>query len=148
MARRLVELPIVEETTSDDNILVYNTTTQDLSRIAPINLVFPEGSNVQSDWNETNTNSVTYILNKPTTITQAQTDKLNGIQVGAEVNVQADWNETDITSDSYIAHKPIIPIPRTDSEIRNVTAAQLVGGNRIVITPVGNTLVIDYDPNA
>lgn len=38
--------------------------------------------------------------------TNADKDKLDGIESGAEVNVQADWGETDPTSDSFILNKP------------------------------------------
>ena len=44
------------------------------------------------------------ITNKPTTITQAQTDKLAGIEAGAEVNVNADWDAT--SGDAEILNKP------------------------------------------
>ena len=43
-----------------------------------------------------------------TNFTQAEKDKLLGIEEGAEVNVQADWNETSETSDAFIKNKPII----------------------------------------
>ena len=42
-------------------------------------------------------------------MTAAQSEKLAGIESGAEVNVQANWNESDTTSDSYILNKPTIP---------------------------------------
>lgn len=93
--------------------------------------------NVQANWNETDTTSDSYILNKPTIpdltnyytktevdselggkvdkqtgyslISDANITKLNGIAAGAEVNVQADWNETNVNADSYILNKPTIP---------------------------------------
>lgn len=91
-------------------------------------------SNVQSDWNETDTASDAYIQNKPTipantsdltndsnfvsdasyvhtdnNFTNTIKDKIDSIASGAEVNVQSNWNETDTTSDSYIRNKPSIP---------------------------------------
>ena len=48
--------------------------------------------NVQANWNETNTSSDSYILNKPTIPTL----------------VKSDWNESDSTSDSYILNKNIV----------------------------------------
>ena len=51
-------------------------------------------SQVQSDWDETNTNSPAYIKHKPTSFAQEQ----------------ADWNETDTTAPDYIKNKPILPI--------------------------------------
>lgn len=93
--------------------------------------------NVQANWNETDTTSDSYILNKPTIpdvsdfytksevdtelsgkvdkqtgyslISNANITKLNGIAAGAEVNVQANWNETNVNADSYIRNKPTIP---------------------------------------
>ena len=79
--------------------------------------------NIQVDWEETDTDSDAFLLNKPTIPTipgEATTtvdgllsaddkEKLDGIAAGAEVNVQADWNETDTSADSYIDNKPTIP---------------------------------------
>ena len=56
----------------------------------------PTGSGqVQSNWNETDTDSPAYIQNKPT-IPSAQ--------------VQSNWNESDNTSPAYIQNKPTIPV--------------------------------------
>ncbi|MCI8426906.1 MAG: hypothetical protein HFJ03_05110, partial [Lachnospira sp.] len=38
--------------------------------------------------------------------TNADKNKLSGIEDGAEVNVQADWNVSDSNSDAYIKNKP------------------------------------------
>ena len=90
--------------------------------------------NVQSDWNITDSNSDSFILNKPTiptpipareagtglTLTGNQLNvetpytsqektKLSGIATGAEVNVQADWAESNSLRDSFIRNKPNIP---------------------------------------
>ena len=76
-------------------------------------------ANVQSDWNETDSNSDAFIQNKPENLVQdanyvhtdnnyttAEKDKLAGIEGGAEVNVQSDWAESDGNSDAYIRNKP------------------------------------------
>ncbi len=55
-------------------------------------------ANVQSDWNETDTNSDAFILNKPTTITNAEQTKLGHISVTQAVNL--DQMETDITANN------------------------------------------------
>lgn len=39
----------------------------------------------------------------------ADKNKLNGIESGAEVNVQSDWNETNSSSKAFIKNKPVIP---------------------------------------
>lgn len=41
--------------------------------------------------------------------TDADKEKLDGIESGAEANVQADWNEADSTADDFIKNKPVIP---------------------------------------
>lgn len=41
--------------------------------------------------------------------TNNEKDKLNEIDLGAEVNVQSDWNEADASSDAFIPNKPTIP---------------------------------------
>lgn len=95
--------------------------------------------NVQSDWNEADSTSDAYILNKPSIPTKTSdltndsnfvsdasyvhTDnnftttlknKLNGIESGAEVNVQSDWSQSDSTADDYIKNKPTIPTKTSD----------------------------------
>ena len=112
--------------------------------------------NVQSDWSETDTNVDSYILNKPTDITDLSTHsvtelndvtnagsgeiitstertKLSNIEDGAEVNVQSDWNETDTNSDSYILNKPT---DITDLSSHSVTELNDVtdAGSGMIIT--------------
>jgi hypothetical protein len=60
--------------------------------------IYPQ---VQADWNEADTSSKAYILNKPTV-------------VGA---TQSDWDETDPTDAAYILNKPTIPAPDYDHVI-------------------------------
>lgn len=45
--------------------------------------------------------------------TNADMNKLAGIDAGAEVNVQADWNITDTASDAYVKNKPT-SLPASD----------------------------------
>jgi len=60
-------------------------------------------------------------------LTQAERDKLNGIDAGAEENVNADWNSS--SGDSEILNKPTIPTTTADLpdslNKRYVTDAQL-----------------------
>ena len=53
------------------------------------------GTQIQSDWNQSDNSKVDFIKNKPT-IPDAQ--------------VQADWNESDTSSKAYIANKPTITV--------------------------------------
>ena len=78
-------------------------------------------TNVQSDWNESDSSSHAYIQNKPTIPTipgnateddaglmsSSDKTKLNGIDSGAEVNVKSDWNAD--SGDAEILNKPSIP---------------------------------------
>ena len=84
------------------------------------------GTQVQSDWAETNTESVSYIKNKPTisdaeivikqnnvtkgsfTLNQngSATINLEGGGGGGSTQVQSDWAETDTEAVSYIKNKP------------------------------------------
>ena len=45
---------------------------------------------------------------------QADLDKIEGVEAGAQVNVQSDWNESDPDSDAYIKNKPTIPVVPTN----------------------------------
>ena len=61
-------------------------------------------ANVQADWGQEDTTQSDFIKNKPPTITQDQTNKLAGIESGAERNVNADWNAAG--GDAEILNKP------------------------------------------
>ena len=49
-------------------------------------------------------------------MSDAQADKLDGIQTGAEVNVQANWAENSSSSDAYIQNKPTIPAAQVPAD--------------------------------
>lgn len=74
---------------------------------------------VQADWAQNDSEAVDYIKNKPANLVQdadyhhtdnnftdADKNKLGGIEAGAEANVQADWAQTDTSADDYIKNKP------------------------------------------
>lgn len=67
---------------------------------------------VQSNWNEADTNSLAYIQNKPT-IPTATSDLNNdsGFITSSDIpaQVQSDWNEADSNDPAYIQNKPTIP---------------------------------------
>ena len=91
------------------------------------------GTQVQSDWAETDTESVSYIKNKPTisdaeivikqnnvtkgsfTLNQngSATINLEGGGGGGSTQVQSDWTETNTESVSYIKNKPTLSIVAT-----------------------------------
>ena len=94
--------------------------------------------NVQADWTETDTESDSFIQNKPTIpddsrllpTLPAEGSRNNKVArfdgndlaweddtAGGDSNVQADWDESDNTEDSFIRNKPTIPDALTDSQI-------------------------------
>ena len=105
---------------------------------------------IQSDWAQTNDQSVDFIRNKPQNLVQdadyvhtdnnftdADKNKLDGIESGAEVNVQANWNETDSSSDAYILNKPDLTDYVTDTELQTILQGYqeaLTAGNGISIS--------------
>ena len=90
------------------------------------------GTQVQSDWAETNTESVSYIKNKPNISDAEIVIKQNNVTKGsftlnqngpATINleggggggtqVQSDWTETNTEAVSYIKNKPTLSIVAT-----------------------------------
>lgn len=97
------------------------------------------GTQVQSDWAETDTESVSYIKNKPTIptktseldndsgfLTEQTLKTINGESIvgtgnieiggGSSTQVQSDWAETNTESVSYIKNKPTIPDAQVNSD--------------------------------
>ena len=99
------------------------------------------GTQVQSDWAETDTESVSYIKNKPTisdaeivikqnnvtkgsfTLNQngSATINLEGGSGGGSAQVQSDWAETDTEAVSYIKNKPTLSIVATSGSYNDLT---------------------------
>lgn len=99
------------------------------------------GTQVQSDWAETNTESVSYIKNKPTisdaeivikqnnvtkgsfTLNQngSATINLEGGSGGGSTQVQSDWAETDTEAVSYIKNKPTLSTVATSGSFNDLT---------------------------
>jgi len=87
---------------------------------------------VQADWAQADSTAVDYIKNKPQNLVQdadyvhtdnnftnADKNKLDNIQSGAEVNVQANWNETDSSSTptSRTSRRTLSRMPTTFTRI-------------------------------
>ena len=81
-------------------------------------------SQVQSDWDETNTNSPAYIKHKPTSFAQEQ----------------ADWNETDTTAPDYIKNKPTF---NSDTFVKNDYTYNLKADDNTTISKIA----AESDPN-
>ena len=78
--------------------------------------------NVQSNWNETDSNSDAFIQNKPTL---APSD--------AEANVQSDFNETNTGSDAFILNKPDLTL-----KADKATTIEVAGtANEVEVSPSG-----------
>lgn len=128
----------VSITSSLDNVTRTRTYTVSASGAA---------AQIQSDWAQTNDQSVDFIKNKPQNLVQdadyvhtdnnftdADKSKLDGIESGAEVNVQANWNETNSSSDAFIQNKPDLSQYATTTDLSgkadkvdNATAGNLAG---------------------
>ena len=99
------------------------------------------GTQVQSDWAETDTEAVSYIKNKPTisdaeivikqnnvtkgsfTLNQngSATINLEGGSGGGSTQVQSDWAETDTEAVSYIKNKPTLSTVATSGSFNDLT---------------------------
>ena len=76
--------------------------------------ITPTESQVQADWNQTDSESPDYIKNKPTT----------------EPQVQSDWNQTTSTESNYIKNKPAIKAGQGENSI--------IEGNLVGNSSTGN----------
>lgn len=99
-----------------------------------VNWVAPQTfTQVQSNWNESDTTAASFIQNKPSipTATSDLTNDSNFITAsdvpGAQV--QSDWTESDTSSAAYIAHKPSIPTATSDltNDSNFITASDVPG---------------------
>ena len=116
---------------------------------------------VQANWNETNSESMAYIANKPTNL--VTTNDLSNYATAESLEdyaktddipaqVQSNWTEADTTSPAYIANKPDV-YTKTEVE-QKITQAEL-DGNVTVDTalstsstnPVQNKVVTNALPN-
>lgn len=64
--------------------------------------------------------------------TDADKEKLESVEAGAEVNVQADWSENNPSSDAYIKNKPDITHPyRKDYFVSGLNPIDIEYDNKI-----------------
>lgn len=116
-------------------------------------------SQVQVDWNQTDTTQVDYIKNKPVIpapITQEQSDwnQTDTTAVDYIKNkpsiptlVQSDWNETDTTDPAYIQNKPTIPPSVTVDNTLSMTSENPVQ-NKVITSAVASVIGAPEDPSA
>ena len=86
------------------------------------------GTQVQSNWNETDTSSPAYIQNKPTI---------------PSAPVQSNWNESDSSSLAYIQHKPTA-LSQFENDMHYCTLIDVDDSvaNIILMTPTGTNTVL------
>lgn len=78
-------------------------------------------SQIQADWNQSNSSEVDYIKNKPT--------------IPAE-QIQSDWNESDTNSKAYIQNKPNIPsVPGNESASQGGNTLSVVTTEDFILGP-------------
>ena len=115
---------------------------------------------VQVDWAQVDSSAVDYIKNKPQNLVQdpnyvhtdnnftnADKNKLSGIEAGAETNVQADWAQTNSSADDYIKNKPDLSVYATTQDLTTGLSGKqdtLTAGNNITIT--NNVISASADP--
>lgn len=129
-----------------------NFTTDERNKLSSIE--FGAQANVQSDWNQSNSSSDSYIQNKPQNLVQdanyvhtdnnfttAEKNKLSGIEAGAQANVQSDWNQSNSSADDYIKNKPSIPVIPSLKELVAGTGISMVEGTNEVT--ISTSAVID-----
>ena len=110
------------------------------------------GTQLQSNWAETDQSSVQYILNKPDLSTYATQTDLSGKQdvltAGQNITIlnnvisataapqeQADWAETDTSAVDYIKNKPAIPVvPSMKPLVAGSNVSIVEGTNDVTIS--------------
>ena len=122
-------------------------------------------SQVQSDWNETDSSKPAYIKNKPTIptpVSQEQSDWneddnnkpsfIKNKPTIPDAQIQADWNETNSTKKSFIKNKPNISFSITNitwSELRTIrNRNDLIPGMQYRITDYVTTTVQENTQSA
>ena len=83
MAKKIIELPVITSLDDDDNILVYDTVTQELSRVTPATLT---AAHSKADWSTTDITLASFIKNKPDTITTEERAKLTTVEANATID--------------------------------------------------------------
>lgn len=118
---------------------------------------------VQSNWTESDSQSLAYIQNKPQNLVQdadythtdnnftdADKTKLTGVESGAEVNVQSNWNETDTDSDAYIQNKPTLAAVATSGSYNDLSDQPTIpSGTQLLppATPADENKILAVDEN-
>ena len=81
-------------------------------------------SDLQADWNQTNSSFVGYIKNKPTLATVATTgaySDLSGTPTIPAAQVQSDWSQSDNTQVDFIKNKPTLATVATSGSYNDLS---------------------------
>ena len=108
-------------------------------------------SQVQSNWNETDSSAVSFIRNKPTipTKTSDLTNDSNFITASdVPAQVQSDWTESNSSSAAYIAHKPNLATVATSGSYSDLSEKPTIpSGNQLLPSATsadeGKVLTVD-----
>ena len=100
----------------------------DTSKLFQFAFGIPSGSGtqVQSDWNETNTSAVDYIKNKPTKVSDFTNDAdyMSADAAYGTFWKQPNWNETDTDSLAYIKNKPNLTLKEnTSNKVTSISSS-------------------------
>ena len=83
-------------------------------------------SQVQSDWNQTDTDAVDYIKNKPTKVSDFTNDA-DYLTADAAYGIfwhQSDWNQTDTDALDYIKNKPNLSLKEnTSNKVTSISSS-------------------------
>ena len=81
---------------------------------------------VQSDWNESDNTSKSYIANKPSLFSGSYNDLSNKPTI-PDAQIQSDWNQTNNAAKDYIKNKPTIPtVPSNETAVSGGSTLSLV----------------------
>ena len=126
---------IQNKPTEKSLIAGQNVTITDTSNGVRIDAAGGTFTQVQSNWNESDTTSPSYIQNKPDLSAYATDTELSNAVDTLEQQIQsipaqeqANWTESDNTDPSYIKNKP--------------STCPLVAGQNVTITDQGSSVVI------
>lgn len=126
---------IQNKPTTTPLIAGQNVTITDVGSGIQIDAAGGTFTQVQSNWNESDTTSPSYIQNKPDLSTYATDTELSNAVDNLEQQIQnipaqeqANWTESDNTDPSYIKNKP--------------STCPIVAGQNVTITDQGSSVVI------
>lgn len=111
-----------EELVSGTNIKTINNIS--LLGSGNIDIQGGGGTQVQSNWNETDTSSPAYIKNKPNLATVATSGSYNDLSNKPTIpaaQIQSDWTQTNTSAKDYIKNKPNLATVATSGSYNDLS---------------------------